>query len=180
MELKSVDTSANIAVDTTSAVQLVNGIARGDDIGERTGRKVVMKSIEWRGISYATAATGVDQVHRIMLVYDKYANATALTTAMVLNSGTNFLSMKLLENRRRFKILWDKLIYINATAEAQTGKVMHEYLNLNLPVIFNNGDNGTVADIVSGSLYFCTVGNIVAGNTAGTFTVNCRVRFADA
>ena len=99
-ELKSVDTTVNLSCDTTSAVQLLNGIARGDEISERNGRQVTLKSIEMRCKCRVTAGTGVDQQQRIIVVYDRQTNAAACGVGDVLSS-VNLLYPRNLENRRR-------------------------------------------------------------------------------
>lgn len=178
-ELKAVDTSATLAVDTASSVQLLNGIARGDDISERNGRQVVMKALEFKGVTYATTGTGVDQIHRILIVYDHQANAAAPTAANILASNA-YLSPANLEYRQRFQILADKLVYINASAEAATGKLVNLNKRMNLPVTFNSGDAGTIADITTGSLYLLVLGSVAAGATAGSITFTARVRYQDS
>ena len=177
-ELKSVDSTVNISADTTGGVQLLNGIARGDEISERNGRQVTLKSIEMRLRSRTTAGTGVDQQHRVIVVYDRQTNAAAAGFADVLSSA-NVLYPRNLENRRRFRILFDRIIQLNATGEPNSEKIIKWYRRLNHPVTFNAGDAGTVADITTGSLYCMVLGTEAPGATAGTVSGRVRVRFED-
>jgi len=177
-EFKSVDANAVLDVNTAGAVFLLNGIARGDDIDERIGRQVTLKSIQMRAQTYGTAGTGVDQTHRVMIVYDRQTNAAALTVADVLQTVA-WLSHRNLENRKRFRVLYDKCVNINATGEPGTSRVLEFYRHLNHPEEFNNGDAGTVADIQSGSLYLVVIGSEAAGATAGSINVYTRVRYVD-
>lgn len=177
-EFKSVDTVVSQAIDQTGAVTLVNGIARGDEINERTGRELTMRSIQFNARAYATAGTGADQVGRVLIVYDRQTNAAALTGAQVLASfDTN--SPRNLENRRRFKILKDWRFPINATGESGSHRVLQFYRRLRHPVTFNSGDAGTVADITTGSIYVLSVGTNAAGATAGSLVGTCRIRYQD-
>lgn len=75
----------------------------------------------------------------------------------------------------------DKFYVINATAEPFTGKVHHIYMKLKRPLMveYNAGNAGTVADIVSNSLYFVSVGSNAAGATAGDVSGNIRIRYTD-
>ena len=177
-ELKAVDTTINSAIDSTGYVHLLNGIARGDDINERNGRQVLMKSVQISWLSFATAATGVDQVHRVVLVYDRQANATALTWNDVFGSSSIHYPRNL-ENRKRFKILMDQSYVINAAGEPGTGRVEKFYRKLAHPVTFNAGDAGTIADITTGSLYLMWTSSVGAGATAGTIQGRARVRYSD-
>ena len=85
-EFKSVDTVLSQPIDQTGAVTLVNGIARGDEINERNGRELTMRSIQFNARAYATSGTGSDQIGRVLIVYDRQTNAAALTGAQVLAS----------------------------------------------------------------------------------------------
>jgi len=193
-EWKSVDVNAGLDGDSDCTIQLLNGIARGDDISERTGRQVVMRSIKIHWQVQAKATTGVDQLARCMLVYDKQTNAAALTPAQVLTTvGNGYapLSPVNLENRMRFVVLYDSGPFVvasdkqNAAGAAQevpksgsmlTGTVTrYGYF----PVTYNNGDAATVADITTGSLYFIVIGGEAAGATAADWNIYSRVRYED-
>ena len=177
-ELKSVDTTGNPVIDTTGAVTLLNGIARGDEINERNGREVLMKSIQLNMSPMVTSGTGVDQVGRALVVYDRQTNAAApaITDILVAN---NYLDNRNLDNRKRFKILMDRRWALNATGEPGAIVVDTFYRRLRHPVTFNSGDAGTVADITTGSLYLITIGTKVAGATAGAIPFRCRIRYQD-
>lgn len=176
-ELKAKDTSASMDMDTTGTRTLLNGIARGDDIADRTGRQINMRSIELRCFVTGNAAA-VDQHVRLLVVYDRQTNAAqaAATDVLVTNEPR---SLKTLENRERFVILVDKQLYLNAAAEPGTARVFKMYRRMNLPTTFNSGDAGTVADITTGSLFAMSVGNQAPGNTAATCYVNARLRYQD-
>nr|DAW01721.1 MAG TPA: STNV protein [Cressdnaviricota sp.] len=177
-ELKAADVSADVACDSTGTLALLNGIARGDDINERTGRQVVMRSLQLKLQTSVTAGTGTDQVQRYMIVLDSQTNAAALTLAQVLG-GSSTIAFPLLENRMRFKILYDRFVAFNATAEPGSKKTFVINKKLNVPVTFNAGDAGTVADIVSNSLYLIVLSTNAAGATAGSATYASRIRYED-
>jgi len=178
-ELKSVDVAlAQLATTQASEVRLLNGIARGDEINERIGREVTMRSIQVTGTTLATPGTGVDQNHRVLLVYDRQTNAAALTAAQVL-AAVNCYAPRNLENRKRFKILFDRTWHLNASAEPGSQHVFKFYRRLAHPVTFNAGDAGTVADITTGSLYAISVGSEPAGATAGSTFLSTRIRYSD-
>lgn len=177
-ELKSVDVGATVAADATSSVALLNGMARGDEINERIGREVTMRSIQITGCSYVAPAAGIDQNHRVILVYDRQTNAAALTAAQVL-SAVNCYAPRNLENRKRFKILFDRTWHLNATAEPNSQHIFKFYRRLAHPMTFNAGDAGTVADITTGSLYLVAIGSVAPGATAGSVLFNARIRYSD-
>jgi len=178
-EFKSVDVvDQTIAVDVATGVYLLNGIARGDEINQRNGREVIMRSIQFQYTTRATTATGLAQQHRIMLVYDRQTNATPLTAAQVLTSAST-LAPRNLENRKRFKILYDRTFAINPSTESDSEISRRFYRRLRHPITFNGNNAGTVGDITTGSLYLVVVGTIPVGSTAGSITFCSRVRYQD-
>ena len=177
-ELKAVDTTIGQVADTTGAVTLLNGIARGDDINQRVGRRVRLASLQASIVNYVTPATGIDQTHRCLIVYDKQSNGVAPAITDVLVSAST-VAMPNLDNRQRFVILYDKLMHLNAAAEPGSMVAFKISKRLSYGVQFNSGDAGTVADIQTGGLFFITIGSIAAGGTAGTFSGRVRVRYTD-
>lgn len=146
--------------------------------------KVAIRSIDIRLRASTTAATGVEQFGRFFLCWDRQANATApaaITDVILTNAVT---SPRNLAARRRFKIILDKTYAMGATATStgtQTSRVFKYYLKLRRPVQveFNTANNGTIADIVSNSLYIMTTGNIAAGDTDHSLIGNIRIRYTD-
>lgn len=167
-------------MDTAGAVQLLNGLVPGNGASQRIGQNIAIRSIEFRLLSYVTAGTGIDQVHRYAIVVDRQCNATAMTGASYLNSATIY-GMRLLENRKRYKTVMDKARYLNATAEPNSAFYYHKYIKFRRPITteYNTGNAGTVADIVSNSLYLYMIGSSAPGVTAGTVGGYVRIRYTD-
>jgi len=188
-ELKAVDVSAAPGgVTSTGAAYLLNGIARGDDITERNGRQVTMKTIEVNAVFQPTtpALDSVPTCVRMMIIYDRQANAAALTPAQVLGTvgdGNAVIRPKNLENRERFLILRDMKFGLSS-GEAEdfraAPKIVKFYQGVNLPVTFNAGDAGTIADIITGSLYLLVISDDPAGAPEQVaFKYTSRVRYSD-
>lgn len=179
-EWKYLDTAATYAVDSTGSLALLNGLTPGTGATERIGQKITIRSLEYRGYNYVTPTDGTDQLQRIILVLDRQANASALTIAGVLQSA-NVYSPRNLQNRKRFKILYDKTFNLNASAEAGSRRFTKFYMKLRRPIItdYNTGNAGTVADIVTNSLYLINLGTNPAGATAGGSISWIRMRYTD-
>jgi len=187
-EFKAKDTNLDYNFNTTGTLVLLNGIARGDEISERNGREIMMKSIQITMKSAATAGTGLPQAMRALVVYDKQANAAAPTVAQILEGGLDSrvtTRMRNLENRKRFVILMDEVFTVGplgvnvGALGADPNHVLKWYKKVHLPVEFNSGDAGTVADITTGSLYLVTVGDKDSGETDGFGYGMCRIRYTD-
>lgn len=182
IELKQIDVyTGSIVADTTGALGLINGCIQGADRGNRIGREIFIRSIQITGLSSVTSATGLDQTHRVLVVYDSQPNGVALTVAQVLDvTGVNpTLALKNRDGLRRFTIIMDKLMRLNSNAEPGGSRSWRMYKRLSLPVRFNSGNAGTVADIDTGSLYLISLGSLAAGATAGALVATTRVLFED-
>lgn len=178
-EFKSIYTApASYASNTGTVVQLINGLTQGAGIGQRIGQEILMRSVQLNAVSVATAGTGTDQRARILLVYDRQANGGAPAMTDVLESASE-VAMRNLQNRKRFKILMDKCIHLNATGESDSEITWRFYRKLRHPVTFNAGNAGTVADIATGSMYLMFYGSNGAGATAGSCLLSARIRFTD-
>ena len=182
-ELKYIDITANpvIAFNDGTMVDtpiLLNGCIQGSDATNRIGRKIVMKSLLLRGtFSLAATSTGGSPI-RIILFYDKQANAsTPLTTDLLL--ADQFNSPNNLNNRDRFVILHDFMSEPISTGGHYSCSFKF-YKKLNLETMFNSGNAGTVGDITSGALWLFVGQNGSIGTANPTLVLRTRVRFLDA
>ena len=176
-EFKSVDFGGTLAVNSDVTYAFLNGISPGTEIDQRVGREVTMRSIQFQYVLRPLAG-GVDQTARVLLVYDRQTNATALTADQVLSTVTT-VAPRNLENRKRFKILYDRTHVLSPPAVANTAVSRRFYRRLSHPVTFNSLGMGTIGDIITGSLYAIFIGTEDPGATAATVTFSSRVRYTD-
>lgn len=192
-EIHFADVESAHEFSTTLGLQLLNGTVPGDDVVNRTGRHISMQSLKFRyDYQVALDANNVSPDYcRMLIVYDKQSNGVAPTWANVVSTvtaaaavTTSSRSPKSEINRDRFVILrdigWHSPIVgasgasrIDPAAMPMSGTM---YIKLNgLPVAYNAGTAGTVADIVSGGLFVMTQGLTAAGATAA-WSVNYVAR----
>lgn len=189
--------TATYNVSTTGSFTLLAGPVLGSDFNQRIGRKILLKSAYIRGRVQLEAAnggqgvTGGAQLARMILVCDLQPNgaAPAVTDLLVEALPSSQLN---LNNRDRFKILADKQYYvdpyINITTATQsqaalgkTGYAIKKYKKINIEMIFNATNGGTIADVNSGALYMFWIGSGTAGsNTDINAIVSTRVRYVDS
>lgn len=180
-ELKFIDQSANTAVtfgvSTFAAPVLLNGVQQGSDATTRIGRKMIMKSLLLRwSWNLGATSTGGSPV-RILIVYDKQANAVAPAISDVLVADT-FISQNNLNNRDRFVILCDQITEpVSANANGSIGGSV--YKKINLETMFNAGTAGTIGDITSGSVYLFVAQTANIGTANASFNWRSRIRFQD-
>lgn len=173
-----VDTTFNpgAGVRTFVGPALVNGIATGTTASTRIGRKVAIKSLLVRATgSIATATKGGS--FRILVVYDKQANAQAPAITDVLLAD-DFNSPNNLSNRDRFVTIFDQIMGpVDVGGPNQVSDTY--YKKLNLEQMFNAGTDNTIGSITSGSIYiFVAQSGAMATNTPSV-VMSTRVRYTD-
>jgi len=163
----------------------MNGVATGTDYTNRIGRKLVMKSIYFKGVIAPSGVTNPGGDHlRTILLYDKQTNGAAPTPADILTVVDPTSPMNL-NNRDRFIVLKDWNHGIEAatyTAGVLSGgsprqKPIKVYKSCNYEVIFNNTTNA-VTSIQTGGVFLLTLDS--TGTGVETLTYFCRIRFDDA
>lgn len=177
-ELKYIDSllalSAGVSSSAWTLGQLLNGCTRGDDITNRDGREIMLRSLMFRW-TFQMSPTGTRGCNgRILVVYDRQANGGLSITDVLQNDS--FYSMMNINNSDRFIILADVVTDpVGATANfSSSGKV---YRKLNLVSKFNSNDTGTITDFVSGSIYLFACQDGGAAASAPQITIRTRVRF---
>lgn len=167
--------------------------SRGDDIGDRTGRKVQVLSIKIRGfvnVAAQTNATDADNafVGRLVLVQDKQSNGAQLNSEDVITSGAGTVASMMFQNSAffgRFNVLKDKVfkfmsptLTYDGTNIEQSGLIMPFKMNCKfkkpVTVSYNTGNAGTIADVVDNSFHIIGLTN----NATLVNTLNYKVRTA--
>lgn len=185
-------------VNTAGSVTAICIPILGTDMTNRIGRKVVVKSIQARGIARVrlaeanTNGMAGPQLIRIIYLVDLQPNGAlpAITDVLVQAIAQSPMN---LNNRDRFRILSDKMItldnYTRDTATPgseyvgfnRTAQHFKMYKKCNQEVIFNATNAGTVADITSGAILQVIVGNQATDGAGGpgSAAIFTRCRFLD-
>lgn len=177
-------------IDPGSSVNCISAVAQGDGESERTGRRIVLKSLEIRGTIIlpdrdAQAVMDVGKTVRFLVVLDKQTNAAQLNAEDVLTDNSLFdvNAMVNLEYRNRFTVLADKLFQLDYLSGASDGaavtsqggqtKSFKLYIPLgNLPVNFT-GTTAVVASVVDNSLHCIAIST----GTTCTYSYCARIRY---
>lgn len=167
-EWKAVTTQGNFNVAAAPATQrsVINGMHIGSAVNERIGSKVSIRSIELRAQvtapqSSSTVNAWTGAIVRLSIVVDKMSNGTVPTDAMIWTDQINYdpnccVALRNLDNRHRFKLLYDKTFNVSYYGQYGDHITKHVYMKLKKPLLvsFNSGDTGGVSDMESGALYF--------------------------
>lgn len=186
-ELKTIDSGAAtitaVGAGAAGSVVLLSGVATGTDFTNRVGRKILMNKFLFRASAYpiSTTTSPIGDVLRLMLVYDTQSNGALPAIADVLQAAS-YQSPMNLNNRDRFKVLWDQFCSIGAntyaagalTAGSPEPKHMDFFQNGRWEEIFS-GTTNAVTDITSGTIF------LLAITQSGTVRLeyNSRIRFND-
>lgn len=184
----------------TSIAGPINAIGNGPEIYQRVGRKVYMKSVQIKGF-IQNAATSIQDVGRLFLIYDTQSNGAFPTVADVISDLNNSApatagtSMVNLNNRQRFNILRDHLITFPAVTNTagvltngpsfnDTGKYQYEidwfiYLRGREAVYNQLAPMGgpDITQIASGSLFLMFVST--QQDASYNFIGQTRLRYYD-
>ncbi len=163
-ELKFHDIAVNdavIAAGGTIVVSSCNLIAQGDGESQRIGRKVTIKSINWRySIQIETATSNVgDDIIRLVLYQDKQANG-ATSAVLGVYEDNDYQTFRNLTNKGRFRILMDRTYALNTVAGSGNGTNSRQFSagiqgtffkKCNIPVEFSAGA-GALTEITSNNI----------------------------
>jgi len=183
-ELKFIDQVNNTSTTAGSAAFgaaiLLNGCVPGSTASDRIGRRIHMKSLLMRWEFAAAGTTTWGGKVRILIVYDKQANAATATITDILLSD-HVSSQNNLSNRDRFVTICDYLTPNeigggSATPGSDMGVI---YKKLNLETMFNAGNAGTIGDITSGSLLMFVATDARVTTAGLTQATRIRVRYTD-
>jgi len=165
-------------VAATVRFTLLNGVSQGTDSTNRVGRQTIMKSLYGRLCSQPvrTTTAGIDILTsgclRMIIFYDAMSNGTTPGASDIMG-GTLVTSPLNLNNRERFRVLYDKTL---CTEQGGVDiKMFKKFKRLNLPVQFINTSN-TAADIGAGSLWLLC---LWTGHDVPAHSWDSRVRFVD-
>jgi len=183
--MKNFDTSFTPAVIATTANFSVslNLVPQGAEDSERVGRRLLIKSINVRGVARLpetdTTGDGAD-ILRYWLIHDKQANG-AIPIAGDIMSFVDFNGFNNKDNSLRFRTLATGMVPLNASAgfgngtTNQWGERLQPftiYRKVSIPIEFS-GTSGAITTIKSNNLFMFFI------SQTGLITVEfrCRIRY---
>lgn len=181
----TVDSAGTIFLNGSSEATLLR-IGQGTSEIQRIGRKVTIRSINWRfsielGLETNTATPNTDTV-RIILYLDKQCNGAAATVTGILESA-DFQSFNNLSNKSRFRTLMDRVYDLShpsssgadATAEWAPMIINDTFFKkVNLPIEYNS-TAGAIAEISSNNICMLAISE----NGLSSFGSKMRLRYSD-
>lgn len=178
-EVKTIEVRNAPAINSGGFVQLLNGLTRTTTAYGRIGNKVFNKALCVKGFCAVTPATGVDQIHMLMIVKDLKPTGALPTLANILQNVAVY-DFPNTDYNTRFKTLWRREFAMNATAEAGSIKPFKFFKKLLTPTQYLDSTNGDITDIEQNAYYLVGLGTSVAGATAGAVNYASKLYFQDS
>lgn len=191
-ELKWVDyTPVTTTASTTNNIYTINFVANGSDAYNRIGRKINVKSIQIKARFVPSGNAAINDMVRLMVVYDRQGYQGAITFADIVKStdsagltSSTVYDHKNPDNESRFKILMDQTysfpqngasIDSSVLTDYQKGTMIDKYIKCNTMTDFQSGSN--IPD--TGAIYFVVMGQQVVALAPTSVQWTSRVRFTD-
>lgn len=174
VEFKYNDIKDTSTINTTGLFFLLNGLMLGDTSSSRDGRQIRIKSNQVN-LKLTMHPSATNTTIRIIYFMDKQANASAPTTAMLLeDANVPITSPRNLDNRKRFVILKDEYVCLNVE---KSETVFEWYKKLDFRTIYDSSNVGDITDITTNSFYLFLVCD--DGTNTPTYALYNRIRFID-
>lgn len=163
---------------TVGDVILQTGITQGDSVNQRNGNSVKLKSVYIRGLFSLDTTVLPHTDIRLMVIKDLegvYSSGTAISPSDILQIPNYFLSPININNGKRFKVLYDRTISLDASNPSRMFKI---FMKSNQHLRFT-GPTNTATD--EGHYYLCAFvdSSTTAATTALTWNYNTRIRYLD-
>lgn len=174
----------------TTGYASVNRIKQGSSYSNRVGSKVTMKHITVQfninnDVPFSQANSNMNQLIRVMLIYDKNPNGVAPPVASIIEScgmagvNSNVNSLPSINNmKNRFLFLRDQRLDYDTSQNIQSYRWE---IDCSLPVVYTGIDTATptIANIAQGAVYFMAFASFQNINSMYLGFVTTRVYFMD-
>lgn len=177
---------------------LTAAITTGSGVGERVGRKVTIKEIEWRGFFWLEA--GITRVHEyhFAIVQDKQANGLVAGVGAPgsggglysviwqdASAGESIHGIRNLSTAERFRVLVDRrgtLSRLAAGAAVASNSLVyiHGRKRVNIPVLYAAGGAVQTNEVFVAEGFGPNLKDATLPASAGQFHMYVRVRYHDS
>lgn len=177
-EEKNLDVDASTNPTQTGVLTLLSGLAQGTDVGNRVGDVIKVTKISWFGrLALASAVTTFSTVRLIMFRdMEIQGSVPVLADIMETTTGSSTVRSPLnFINRKRFSIMWDQMVVLDATS--RFSEVIRGEITLNKAVRYR-GTGNTVAATAEGTIYWLFISDETTN--APALAVYTQLQFVDS
>ncbi len=178
VEFKNHDVTFSTATvaDGVGSITALTNIAQGDTTLLRDGSSMKVVSVQCKLLLKINASASSSDL-RMMIVLDSQTNQAIYTTADLLQSVVNIISVVSplnLDNKFRFRVLYDKIY--NVDTGTSSTRLLKFYKKLDLKIRYDNAA-AAITSLTSNSLSVVFISNEPTNEP--TVTGIFRVRFID-
>lgn len=191
----SADAFTTLWASMEPATTNLTAMSQGDGESQRDGRKLSIDQIHVQGfVELPGGETTTDPpdgvVVRICLVLDTQTNGTTIvgTDVMVGGKTNDCFGFQRLDNSKRFRVLWNKIITINEPALSHIAanlfstcdQVRHfkKTINFNPPLQVNmSSTTANITNVKDNSIHMIGVSTPFNAAIVPRLSYQCRVRF---
>lgn len=163
----------NLSIPSTGQVTDLNGLTKGDNVNQRSGRMVRWKSVQIQGQITRNPSSTTQDRGRICLVIDKHADGAGSGYTDIYDS-LDVNSFRNLDNRKRYVILKSWNFVLDADKPERYFKV---YKPIDMKTVYNSLNNGNIADIEANSLSLFYISDRATNQP--TVDMKVRLRYID-
>jgi hypothetical protein len=177
IETKYVDVIGSITPSQSGGIAALHLLAQGVTENTRVGNSIKVHRFSFKAVLAMSSSTTQASTYRILIVRDMENNGVTPTGADVLESVGSSDAPKShpnFDNKKRFSLLFDELMQLNAASNATA------IINVEIPLEKHIEYRGTTAASGSnaeGSM-FCLIFTNEATNV-GSFSVASRLEYTD-
>lgn len=197
MKYKDTVSSYNGVATAGSTPLLLNGITQADDVTQRNGREIKMRSIHIKGACIlCDPANPTNPIQgdmlRVAIVIDSQPNGATIAATDVYDTSTTSFALafrQIATYKKRFKVLRDILIPQKGIGSATAGPdtmMIDEYIDLsNVPDQWTNviygGTGNTISSITKNSVFLMYGNHVINADDLlpNGFSYNVRVKYTD-
>ncbi len=181
LDINDPTVSATGTIVEDNVVEIVQGTTESN----RIGRKLTVKSIDWRLFIQlpATSVPGAtSETVRVLLYLDKQCNGTAAVVLDILETA-DFQSFRNLANTGRFRVLMDRTYDLNSSSGSYDGTndqfgehIVNDafHKNCTIPIEYS-GVNGLISEIRSNNIGVLMISSSGLSQCSGKM----RIRYSD-
>jgi len=165
-EVKHLSGSGTFQFHTTSTTQeLTSLIVQGDGSGNREGHQIFIKTLELSVATRPANATGAASVNRLTVIMDRQCNGAVASWGDAYDAVTPYGRIRW-DRRGRFRQFRSWFFNEGPYSATIVPPIGYRTKTMRIPInmyVQYGGNLGTIADVVSNSLYIKTIGDQAPG-----------------
>lgn len=166
----------NALIGTSENIQQLTQITQGDGTDNRTGNKIVLKSIYLKGFASPNGLDTSFDGREMRLIVVRWNEDTDLTAMNQIYDSADITAKVSMQNENKFKILYDKVIQLRSkeSTDMVYRRAVKFYRKECYPVLYQDS---TATSAYRGRIYVIAISNL--GTNEPKLHLEARVKWVD-